>query len=160
PELLATLLYVGTVAALGVSALTLARRARTVLRGRPVGLAPTFRLGPAVRRVVTDVLTHRRVLEDRGAGWAHALLFYGFLGLFVGTCLVFVHARIVTFLVGPTYLVFSFLLEWAGLAFLVGIGWLAWRRLAHRVARLERSGIALGLLVLLGAIGVTGFLLE
>jgi Fe-S oxidoreductase len=160
PGWLATLLYVGTVTALAVSALGLARHARTVLRGRSVGLAPPFRLGLAVRRVVTDVLSHRRLLEDRGAGWAHALLFYGFLGLFVGTCLVFVHDRIVTFLVGPTYLVFSFLLEWAGLAFLAGVGWMAWRRVSGTTARLERSGVALGILALLGAIGVTGFLLE
>ena len=94
------------------------------------------------------------------AGWAHALLFYGFLGLFIGTCLVFVHDRVVAFLVGPVYLVFSFLLEWAGLAFLAGVGWIAWRRLARQAPRLERSGVALGILALLGAIGVTGFLLE
>jgi Fe-S oxidoreductase len=114
----------------------------------------------AVRRVLSDVLSHRRLFEDRGAGWAHALLFYGFLGLFIGTCLVFVHDRIVAFLVGPTYLVFSFLLEWAGIAFLAGVGWSAWRRLSGCPPRLERTGIALGILALLGAIGLTGFLLE
>jgi Fe-S oxidoreductase len=160
PEWLATLLYLGTVVGLGVSALALARHARTVLRGRPVGAAPGFRLGQAAGRVLGDVLSHRRLLEDPAAGWAHALLFYGFLGLFIGTCLVFVHDRVVPFLVGPTYLVFSFLLEWAGLAFLTGVGWAAWRRLAGGVPRLERSRVALGILALLGAIGVTGFLLE
>jgi Fe-S oxidoreductase len=160
PQWLATMLYVGTAAALAVSALALARHARTVFRGRPIGPAPGFRLGPAVRRVLADVLSHRRLLEDRGAGWAHALLFYGFLALFVGTCLVFVHDRVVPFLVGPTYLIFSFLLEWAGLAFLTGVGWAAARRLTGGTPRLERSGVALGILALLGAIGVTGFLLE
>ncbi len=160
PGWLETLLYVGTALGLGLSALVLARRARTVLRGRPIRPPRAFELGSAVRRVLGDVLTHRRLFEDRGAGWAHALLFYGFLALFIGTCLVFVHDKIVAFLVGPTYLVFSFLLEWAGLAFLAGVGWTAWRRLAGRVPRLERSGVALGILALLGAIGVTGFLLE
>jgi Fe-S oxidoreductase len=110
--------------------------------------------------VLADVLAHRRLLEDPAAGWAHALLFYGFLGLFVGTCLVFVHDRLVPFLFGPTYLVFSFLLEWAGLAFLAGVGWSAWRRLGGGVPRLGRSGVALAILLLLGAIGVTGFLVE
>ncbi len=160
PQWLATLLYLGTAAGLLVTALALVRHARVVLRGRPIGPAPGFRLGPAMGRVLADVLSHRRLLEDRAAGWAHALLFYGFLGLFIGTCLVFVHDRVVSFLVGPVYLVFSFLLEWAGLAFLTGVGWIAWRRLAGRTPRLERSGIALGILALLGAIGVTGFLLE
>jgi Fe-S oxidoreductase/nitrate reductase gamma subunit len=160
PQWLETLLYLGTAAGLLVSAVALARYARTVLRARPIGPAPGFRLGPALGRVLAEVLSHRRLLEDRAAGWAHALLFYGFLGLFIGTCLVFVHDRVVVFLVGPVYLIFSFLLEWAGLAFLAGVGWLAWRRLARRAPRLERSGVALGILALLGAIGVTGFLLE
>jgi Fe-S oxidoreductase len=82
------------------------------------------------------------------------------VGLFIGTCLVFVHDRVVPFLFGPTYLIFSFLLEWAGLAFLTGVGWAAWRRLAGGAPRLERSGLALAILGLLGAIGATGFLLE
>jgi Fe-S oxidoreductase len=160
PAWLGTLLYVGTAAGVLVSAVALARQARALIRARPLGAAPDFRVGPAVRRVLGDVLSHRRLLEDAPGGWAHALLFYGFLGLFVGTCLVFVHDRVVSFLVGPTYLVFSFLLEWAGLAFLAGVGWTAWRRLGGRVARLERSGVALAILALLAAIGVTGFLVE
>ena len=160
PAWLATLLYVGTAVGLLVSALALARQARAILGARRLEAAPAFRAGPALRRVLADVLSHRRLLEDPGAGWAHALLFYGFLGLFVGTCLVFVHDQVVPFLVGPTYLVFSFVLEWAGLAFLAGVGWTAWRRLGGRVPRLERSGAALAILFLLGAIGVTGFLVE
>jgi hypothetical protein len=160
PPWLATLLYAGTAIGLLVSAVPLARYARAALRGRALGARPRLRLGPALGRVIADVLSHRRLLEDRGAGWAHALLFYGFVGLFIGTCLVFVHDRIVAFLIGPTYLVFSFLLEWAGLAFLAGVGWAAWRRLAGNPPRLERSGVAFGILALLGAIGLTGFLLE
>ena len=160
PSWLEALLYVGTAVGLLVSAIPLARYAWASLRGRALGARPRLHFGSAVRRVLSDVLSHRRLLEDRGAGWAHALLFYGFLGLFIGTCLVFVHDRIVTFLVGPTYLVFSFLLEWAGIAFLAGVGWSAWRRLSGRPPRLERTGIALGILALLGAIGLTGFLLE
>ncbi len=120
PPWLETLLYVGTAVGLLVSALALARYARVAFRARPVESASSFRLGRALARVLADVLSHRRLLEDRGAGLAHALLFYGFLGLFIGTCLVFVHDRFVPFLVGSTYLVFSFLLEWAGLAFLAG----------------------------------------
>ena len=160
PSWLATLLYVGTAAGLLVSAIPLARYAAAALRGRALGAPARLRLGPAIGRVLGDVLSHRRLLEDRSAGWAHALLFYGFLGLFIGTCLVFVHDKLVPFLVGRTYLVFSFLLEWAGLAFLAGVGWSAWRRVAGRPSRLERTGVAFGILALLGAIGLTGFLLE
>jgi hypothetical protein len=136
PPWLETLLYIGTAVGLLVSALALARYARVALRARPVGSGSAFRLAPAVGRVVADILSHRRLLEDRSAGLAHALLFYGFLGLFIGTCLVFVHDKVVPFLVGPTYLVFSFLLEWAGLAFLAGTVWMAWRRRAGQPPRL------------------------
>ena len=139
---LATLLYVGTAVGLAVSALALARHARTIVRARRLRPAPAFHVAPALRRALTEVLSHRRLFEDPRAGWAHALLFYGFLGLFIGTCLVFVHDRMVPFLVGPTYLVFSFLLEWAGLAFLAGVGWMLWRRprTAGPASRAERSG--------------------
>jgi Fe-S oxidoreductase len=160
PDWLAAALYAGTALGLLVSAVALARHARLVLRARRPRGAPAFRAGTAVARVLGDVLSHRRLFEDRAAGWAHALLFYGFAGLFVGTCLVFVHDRVVPFLVGRTYLVFSFLLEGAGLAFLAGVGWTAWRRLRGTVPRLGRDGSALAILGLLGAIGVTGFLLE
>ena len=95
PPWLETLLYIGTAVGLLVSALALARYARVALRARPVGSGSAFRLAPAVGRVVADILSHRRLLEDRGAGLAHALLFYGFLGLFIGTCLVFVHDKVV-----------------------------------------------------------------
>jgi Fe-S oxidoreductase len=160
PGWLAAALYVGTALGLLVSGLALARHARRIARGRRPGGARPFRAAPALRRVLGDVLSHRRLFEDPGAGWAHALLFYGFVGLFIGTCLVFVHDTVIPFLTGPTYLVFSFLLEWAGLAFLAGVAWTAWRRLGGRVPRLERSAFALAILGLLAAIGVTGFLLE
>jgi heterodisulfide reductase subunit C len=160
PAWLAALLYLGSAAGLLLSALVLARHARRIAGGRRLGASVAWRAGPALRRVLGEVLAHRRLFEDPGAGLAHALLFYGFAGLFVGTCLVFVHDAVVPFLVGPTYLAFSFLLEWAGLAFLAGVAWTAWRRLGGRVARLERSGAALAILLLLGAIGVTGFLVE
>lgn len=106
------------------------------------------------------MLGHRRLFRDPAAGWAHLLTFYGFLALFIGTCLVFVHDRVTPFLFGPTYLVFSFLLEWAGLAFLTGVAWSVWRRIGARVPRLEPSGTAVAILALLGGIGLTGFLVE
>jgi Fe-S oxidoreductase len=160
PGWLAALLYAGTAAGLLVSALGLARCAGGFRGRRGPAAAGAWRPGPALRRVAGEALGHRRLREDPGAGWAHLLMVYGFLGLFAGTCLVFVHDRIVPFLVGPAYLVFSFLLEGAGLAFLAGVGWLAARRLGGRSPRLERSAAALATLGLLFAIGVTGFLLE
>jgi Fe-S oxidoreductase/nitrate reductase gamma subunit len=160
PGWLAALLYAGTLAGLAVSAAGLASHLRAIRRGRGLEARRAWRPGPALRRLVGEALGHRRLREDPEAGWAHLLMVYGFLGLFLGTCLVFVHDRIVPFLVGPVYLAFSFLLEWAGLAFLAGVGGMTWRRLGGRTPRLERSAAALAILALLAAIGVTGFLVE
>ncbi len=160
PPWLAALLYLGTAAALAWSAARLGRYARTMRAARGIPPRAGRRPGAGLARMVGEVLGHRRLREDPGAGWAHALLLYGFLGLFVGTCLVFVHDRLVPFLVGPTYLAFSFALEWAGLAFLAGVGWLGCRRLGGRVERLAPSATATAVLALLAAIGVSGFLLE
>ena len=55
--------------------------------------------------------------------------------------------------VPPVWL--SSILEVAGLAFLAGVAWTAWRRLAGRVPRLERNGVAFGILALSAAIGLT-----
>ncbi len=160
PVWLATALYVGSALGLGLTAWVLAGHALSWWRGRPVSSGVRLALGRAILRTGVEVLGHRRLFRDPDAGLAHLLLFYGFLGLFIGTCLVFVHDKLVPFLYGRVYLVFKFLLQWAGLAFLTGVGWAAWRRFGARVQRLEQNAEALGALALLGAIGVTGFLLE
>jgi Fe-S oxidoreductase len=160
PAWLVLLLYAGAALGLAGAACGLARHVRGWRRGRPLGGAARFPVLAAVRRLTAEALGHRRLLEDPGAGGAHLLLVLGFLGLLAGTCLVFVHDRVAPFLVGRTYLVFSFLLEWAGLAFLGGTGWLAWQRLHAQVPRLERDPSALACLALLAAIGATGFLVE
>ncbi len=160
PAWLAAALYAGSAAGLGLAAWMLGEHARAWWRARPVAMGRRLAPGRALRRVCVDVLGQRRLFADQAAGWAHCLVFYGFIGLFIGTCLVFLHDKVVPFLFGRVYVVFSFLLEWAGLAFLAGVGWMAWRRTGGRVARLERSAEALGVLALLAAIGTTGFLLE
>lgn len=161
PGWMALGLYLASAAGLAVTAWAL-HRVLPLRRARPAaGSRPAYGAwADAVRRAVVEVLGQRRVRRDAGAGWAHLLLVYGFGGLFIGTCLVFVHDTLVPFLVGPTYLAVSFALEWAGLLYLAGVGWLALRRGAGRTPRLERSAEAWAVLALLGAIGATGFALE
>jgi len=160
PAWLAIGLYLTSALGVGWTAWTLLGHARAWRRARPVGPGRPLALGAALSRVAIEVFGHVRLRRDPAAGWAHLCLVYGFVGLFVGTCLVFVHDRVVPFLHGRAYLVFSFLLEWAGLAFLAGVGWMLGRRVGGRAARLERSRVALGILLLLGAIGISGFLVE
>ena len=112
-------------------------------------------------------LAQTRVLRVPGAGTAHGLFFWGFVLLFIGTCLVCLQADFAPSPVrhhlspGPFYLVFSAVLDLAGAArpslMLAG---LAVRRYLVRPAGLEtRRDDALmpGLLL---AILVTGFFIE
>ena len=97
------LFYVLALAAVGVWAYGLLRRARLWRRGRHVGvsLRSKFRRGEdshsavseklpyvAVRRLVRDVLLQRRVWGRGAASLAHVLLFSGFLMLLIGTTLI------------------------------------------------------------------------
>lgn len=160
PPWLGLALYLGAAAALGFTAWVGARHAMRWHRGRPLDPSRPVALPRALARLLTEVFAHRRLFGDVRAGWAHLLIFYGFLVLFIGTVMVFVHDKLIPFLFGPTYLVFSLVLDLAGIAFLVGIGWALLRRLDSDIPRLERSVEAYGVLVLLGLIGVTGFLVE
>jgi Fe-S oxidoreductase/nitrate reductase gamma subunit len=160
PAWLGLALYLGAAIALGFSAWVGARHAIRWRRGRPVESARSVVLPRALGRLLTEVFTHRRLFRDARAGWAHLLIFYGFLVLFIGTVMVFAHDKLVPFLFGATYLVFSLVLDLAGVAFLVGIGWAIFRRLDRAIPRLERSVEAYGVLILLGLIGVTGFFVE
>jgi len=160
PGWLALALYLGSALTVGFAVRVALGHVRRWLRGRPLTAARPLAPGRALRRVAVEVFAHRRIFEDPAAGWAHLLIFYGFLALFTGTLMVFVHDRLVPFLFGPTYLVFSLTLDLAGLAFLVGVGWALVRRFAGGPGRLPRSAEALWVLLLLGAIGASGFLLE
>jgi Fe-S oxidoreductase len=160
PAWLAVSLYAGSALALGFTAWVALGHATRWLQGRPLTGGRPLATGRALGRLLAEVFGHRRLFRDRAAGWAHLLIFYGFLALFVGTVMVFVHDRLVPFLFGPTYLVFSFALDVAGVAFLAGVGWAFARRFHVKLPRLERSVEAFWTLILLAGIGVSGFLVE
>ncbi len=115
----------------------------------------------ALKRAVLDALLGRRLLQgDLAAGLMHLLVFWGFLILFLGTCLLFVHDYLFSFLTGATYLVYSAVLEAGGLMLLAGVLWALVRRYLQRVPRLERrleDGVVPAWLLL---IGISGFLVE
>lgn len=160
PGWLALALYLGSALTVGFAVWVAFDHARRWLRGRPLTAGPPLAPGRALRRLWVEVFAHRRLFQDRAAAWAHLLIFYGFLALFLGTVMVFVHDKLVPFLFGRIYLVFSLSLDLAGVAFLVGIGWAFARRFGWKLARLERTPEAFWVLILLGAIGISGFLLE
>lgn len=158
PAWLTWTLYVGSALTLGYSAALGWRHLRSWLHGQPA--SGGFDVKRGVADVCVEVFGHRKLFRDRWAAVAHLLIFYGFLVLFIGTCLVFVHDRLVPLLFGSRYLIFSLLLDLAGLAYLAGLGLALHRRYVAREARLEPTrdwGLVLGTLA---AVGVTGFALE
>jgi Fe-S oxidoreductase/nitrate reductase gamma subunit len=114
-----------------------------------------------LKRTLLDTFSGRRVLQgDCAAGMMHLLLFWGFLCLFIGTSLLFVHDYLFSFLTGTPYLIFSLAMEVGGLMLLTGILWALIRRYIQRVPRLERrleDGLLPAWLLL---VGLSGFMVE
>jgi Fe-S oxidoreductase/nitrate reductase gamma subunit len=115
----------------------------------------------AFKKAVLDTLLGRRLLHGHmAAGLMHLLIFWGFLTLFMGTALLFIHDYLLSFLTGTPYLVFSLAMEMGGLMFITGILWALIRRYVQRVPRLERrfedALVPLWLLLT----GLSGFALE
>lgn len=104
----------------------------------------------------------KTLLLDKRAGVMHSLLYYGFMVLFIGTITLEINnVSPVKFLVGNTYLAYSFILEIAGLALIAGLVLAAVRRYVLKPYRLGKTSPedALILITLL-TIAVTGFLAE
>lgn len=130
-------------------------------RGRPVSrLHP---VGPRLVAVLRHVAAHGRLLADRVAGLYHLGLFWGFVFLFAGTTVVFVHQDLgVRVMQGPFYLYFqAAALDLMGLAATVGVAAALVMRYVVRSPRLRRGILSDGLtLWLFGLVLVTGFLVE
>lgn len=158
PGWLVTGFYMLALAACGLAAWGFWRRHQLRRRGRSPDTPVRSVSWAALGRYVFFQESLRR---DPFAGTAHLLVFYGFLVLFWGTCLVFLeHDTPLHFFYGWVYQGASLIVDLGGLAFLTGLGMFLWRR--HVVARtpiLKEWWVA-SLTWLLLAIGVSGFLLE
>jgi Fe-S oxidoreductase/nitrate reductase gamma subunit len=123
---------------------------------------PKKRIG----RMVKDVLLQKKVAEVRWPGLLHGLFFWGFGLLFIGTTLIVIQADFTDlffdykFLKGTFYLLFSIILDVAGLVCIFMLGGLLVRRYFFAPEGLETKqddAIMHGLLL---AILITGFLVE
>ncbi len=124
-----------------------------------------------IKRVLKDGLLQVRLFADPYPGIMHGLIFFGFLVLFLGTALVAVNYYVarpldLAYLRGTFYLWFSLVLEIFGLAALLGVILLAWRRFVQKPDRLAyrekpdttwEEGF---ILALIGLVIITGFLVE
>jgi Fe-S oxidoreductase/nitrate reductase gamma subunit len=135
-----------------------------------------YRLGRALQRfddlpgrlshALYQVLGQVRVTRVAGAGTAHGLFFWGFLLLFIGTCLIGLQADFtdplfgLKFLKGRFYLLFSLVLDIAGAVAICMLAGLFVRRYLLKPAGLEtrrEDALIHGLLMV---ILVTGFIIE
>ncbi len=157
-------MYLLALAAFAVLARGFWRRIRIYRQGLP--LSRLDHLGERIKSLVTTAFGQTKVLRVPGAGTAHGLFFWGFVLLTIGTTLIFIQADLlhplfgITFLKGNFYLLFSVVLDLAGLVAIAMLLGLAVRRYLVRPAGLPNvrdNALMLGLLLV---ILVTGFLIE
>ena len=189
--------YVVSTLAIAVFAWGVWLRVKKYRRGRPAGRGRLIwqnLLRPLSFSGGKDTVSSGRVAanatiirRNRMTGVAHFLVFWGFITLFIGTVILTIDTDIVrhvskwydgreaSFFVGTFYLTYSFILDTMGLATVLGLTYLAFRRGAARPKRLDytraeqpkegysRSKLVLGDWVFIGlfaGILVSGFFLE
>jgi len=173
--------YVVAICAIAVFLYGCYAQVRKYARGRSLSKDG---LWGGIKRMIEALLTHSTLRRrDPGAGRNHALIFFGFVLLFIGTSTITLEYDILEpltglkFWYGSFYLWFSLILDIAGTGFVIGLlymmyrrKWLALPKLDYRRPdrdppdpdyardwyRLE-DWLFLWALVLLG---ITGFLLE
>jgi Fe-S oxidoreductase/nitrate reductase gamma subunit len=153
------LFYVLAAVAMGLLVVGVAAHVRVWLKSAPKGKVAFS--GEALKRTASDVVLGLRVLKGEvQAGIMHALIFWGFVILTIGTTILLIHEHLTSFLAGKSHLLFEISMEIGGLILLAGILWALVRRYLQRVSRLERrledAVVPLWLLIVV----CSGFILE
>lgn len=163
----AATLYLSALVALGVMTWGILRDVARWRRGRPD--ARIAQLPARLIESLAQVFGQKRVLRDRRPGSMHALIFFGFLALFIGTDIIAVEEDFTIPLIGPEagrilvggfYQSYELILDTMGLVFLGGLVWATWRRYRTKPDRLNNRATDLWVLATLLYITVTGYLLE
>ncbi|MGD9949420.1 MAG: heterodisulfide reductase-related iron-sulfur binding cluster [Desulfobulbus sp.] len=140
------------------------KRIQVYRLGQP--LDRTDQRGERIKDMLKNVLLQTKVSRVEGAGTAHTLFFWSFFALFIGTSLIVLQADFsdllfgIKFLKGNFYLLFSLVLDLAGLLAILMLGGLFIRRYLVRPEGLvtkRDDGLMHGLLL---AILITGFVIE
>lgn len=156
--------YVGGLIALALFAVRMNQRVKLWRDG-----VPEDRFGDWSTRalmLLREGLFQTRILTQRLPGVMHALLFWGFLVLLVGTILATIDWEITRLLFdwrllkGDFYLVYEASLDAFGLLLALALGIAAWRRYAKKPARLSHDHRFAEALAILALLAASGFLLE
>ncbi len=154
-------MYVTMVLALAVFGYGIWRRVRIWRLGKPA--MRWDHLGERFTRVLVRGFGHANLLKDRVPGVMHALMFFGFVILFIATTVVAINTDLgIPIMHGYFYLYFqSLIVDIFGFLFMVGIAIAVVRRYILRLPRLEHGQWADAvLLAALALILLTGFMLE
>lgn len=118
---------------------------------------------------LAQLFGQKKVLRDRRPGSMHALIFFGFLALFIGTDIIAVEEDFTiplmgeaagTILVGGFYQAYEIILDTLGLLFVIGLSWAALRRYRSKEPRLDSRRTDAWVLGVLLFLGIGGFLIE
>ena len=160
PKVLQYIFYILSSATIFISGYLFSLRVKNWNRGKPEN-----RTAKTSKRLsnLLNGLTMKTLLRFKAAGLMHSLIYVGFLGLFAGTVTLEIHHLMppsLKFLKGQTYIVYSFLLELATLAFLLGLFWALFRRIFGTEFRIKTKTnlddyLTLSILILLGVTGIT-----
>lgn len=157
-------MYLLVAAAVGILVFGFWKRAGLWRMGKPLNRFDRY--DERVRRMIADTFGQEKVYRVKDGGIFHALFFWSFLVLFIGTLLVMLQADLLTpflhinLLSGAFYKAFSLVLDIAGLTALIMLGGLFIRRFIIKPEGLETTDEDYRIHALLFAILITGFLIE
>jgi Fe-S oxidoreductase len=157
-------LYVGGALAIAIFAYGMWQRVSLWRRGLPEHRLD--RIPERIGLVAAHALGQLRTLSQAYPGIMHAIMFWGFLALFMGTVLATIDWDVTLplfrykLLKGQFYLAYEAVLDLFGLFFVIGLGMAVWRRFVTRPARVDATARFAWVLTLLFVINVTGFVME
>jgi Fe-S oxidoreductase/nitrate reductase gamma subunit len=157
-------LYVGGAVAIAIFAYGLWQRIALWRQGLPEHRFD--RVPERLALVARHALGQVRTLSQAYPGVMHAIMFWGFLALFMGTVLATIDYDITLplfgykLLKGTFYLFYETVLDLFGLFFVIGLGMAVWRRFVVRPHRVDASARFAQVLALLFVINLTGFVME
>ncbi|MDL2059181.1 (Fe-S)-binding protein [Mesosutterella sp. AGMB02718] len=136
---------------------------RAILSGKPKALKEDPR--ERLRRLWNECFLQTRIMRT-ASGKAHFAIFWGFIFLFFGTAAATLDWDVtrtlfgVRFLKGDFYLFYKLILDCAGVAALIGLGYAAYSRWIKKGPSLEASPRFAALIGSLAFIIITGFFIE
>ena len=111
--------------------------------------------------IVKDAVFYRKIFKkDLYAGIIHAGIAWGMIILFIGTLMVTLHERAFPYLYGEVYVIFSLILDVAGIAVILGVLMALYSRFIQKKSRLTTLTEDWMYLILFFLIAISGFIIE